>query len=137
MKSKWLAHKEKRIMYSDYSNFEADQKSLQAEVNAVDEIICQQPENSVLILVDVRGTTTTLEAVEMFKHSSARTTPYLQKVAVLGITGIRKVLLDVVSQYSGQEMTIFDDIEKAKSNADIVVLSMHWGKVWVLQREPG
>lgn len=101
-------------MYSDYSNFEADQKSLQAEVNAVDEIICQQPENSVLILVDVRGTTTTLDAVELFKNSSARTTHHVRKVAVLGITGIRKVLLDVVSQYSGQEMTIFDDIEKAK-----------------------
>jgi hypothetical protein len=114
MKSKWLTHKEKRIMYCDYSNFEADQKSLQTEVNAVDEIICQQPENSVLVLADVRGSTTTLEAVETFKNSSARTTHHVRKVAVLGITGIRKILLDVVSHYSGQEMTIFDDIEKAK-----------------------
>lgn len=114
MKSKWITHRGKRIMVADYANFAIDLPALQAEINAVDNIICQEPAESVLLLVDVRNTTTTIEAVELFKKSSVRTTQHLQKVAVIGVSGIRRMLLDVVSQSSSQEMTIFDDTDAAK-----------------------
>jgi hypothetical protein len=114
MKSKWITHQGKRIMFADYTNFGIDTSALQAEINAVDDIICQKADGAILLLVDVRNTTTTIEAVELLKRSSARTTRHLQKVAVIGVPGIRRMLLNVVSQFSGQEMIIFDDIESAK-----------------------
>jgi hypothetical protein len=114
MKSQWITHRGKQIMHSDYTNFEMDLHGLQAEVNAVDDMICREPDNSVLLLVDVSNTTTTVEVVELFKKSSARTTNHLHKVAVVGLSGIRRMLLDVISRFSGQQMTIFDNVEAAK-----------------------
>jgi len=114
MKSKWVTHRGKRIMYSDYTNFEIDLQGLQTEVNAVDDIICREPDNSVLLLVNVRNTTATVEVVELFKKSSARTTYHLRKVAVMGVSGVRRMLHDIVTRFSGQETTIFDDVDAAK-----------------------
>lgn len=114
MRSQWITHRGKRIMHSDYTNFEMNFQGLQAEINAVDDIICREPDGAVLLLVDVSGTTATVEVVELFKKSSARTTYHLQKVAVVGISGIRRMLLDIVNRFSGQETTVFDDLESAK-----------------------
>ena len=116
MKSRWITHQGQRIMVADYANFEMDLPALQAEIKAVDDIICREPDDSVLLLVDVRNITTTIEAVELFKASSARTTSHLHKTAIVGISsGIRRMLLDVVSRFSGQEMTVFDNLEAAKN----------------------
>ena len=59
MKPKCMTHRGKRIMVADYANFEMDLPDLQAEINAVDNIICREPDQSGLLLVDVRNTTTT------------------------------------------------------------------------------
>jgi len=115
MKSRWMIHQGRRIMVADYANFALDLPALQTEINAVDELICREPDNSVLLAVDVSQTTTTVEVVEIFKQSSARTTRHLKKVAVVGVSGLRRMLLDVVSRYSGQEMVVFDNLESAKN----------------------
>jgi hypothetical protein len=115
MKSRWIMHQGKRIMVADYTSFAIDLPALQAEINAVDDLICQEPDDSVLLVVDVNQTTATVEVVEIFKQSSARTTRHLKKVAVVGVSGLRRMLLDVVSRFSGQEMTVFDNLEAAKN----------------------
>jgi len=38
----------------------------------------------------------------------------MDKMAIIGITGIRKILFDAVTRFSGQNATLFDDIETAK-----------------------
>jgi len=114
MKSKWIEHKGKNIFFIDISGFQMDTKGFKAELDEAAAITTQQPENSVLVLTDIRSTVVSKEAVGIAKDSSAQTTKYVRKTAVLGVEGFRKVLLDAVSRFSGQKIVTFDDVEKAK-----------------------
>jgi len=114
MQSEWITHKGKRIFYSNLSGFHTDVTALGAEIDESDTVICQQPENSILVLVDVRGSVGSTEVVQLFKDSSIRTKKYVRKTAVIGISGFRKVLLDAITRFSGRNATTFDDLDAAK-----------------------
>ncbi len=115
MKSKWITHKGERLFYSNYSNFGDDLDALAEEVRAADSVVCDQPKDSARVIVDVRGTTGTREAMDVFKQSSKRTQAHIHKMALLGISGVRKVLYQAVMRFSGQKNSKpFDDIEAAK-----------------------
>lgn len=114
MQSKWIFYKGEKIIYADYSGFNTDVKAFQMENDAVDAIVCQQAADSVLCIVDVRDTVASTEAVAIIKNSAKRTKPYMRKVAVVGVTGVRRVLADAVVRFSGRELALFDDMEKAQ-----------------------
>jgi hypothetical protein len=38
----------------------------------------------------------------------------VHKTAILGITGARRALLDIVVRFSGMQVVPFDDVQKAK-----------------------
>ena len=64
-----MHHRGQRFMYSNFSGFGRDVDALRAEVVAADDEICRQPKDSVLVLVDVRGTTTSTQAVDVFRRA--------------------------------------------------------------------
>ncbi|HEX7151693.1 MAG TPA: hypothetical protein VF618_09415 [Thermoanaerobaculia bacterium] len=114
MKSGWQVHRGKRFLYCDFSNFGRDVAGLKAEVEAADAEIVKQPKDTVLALADLRGTVTSSEVVDLFKHSAVRTKGYVKKQAVVGISGIQKVLAQAVAWFSRQALVLFDNADDAK-----------------------
>ena len=114
MKSRWIEHKGKRVFYCDWTDLGYDVSALEAEVNECNRLTVAQPPNSMLSIIDVRGTVASKEAMEVFKSSSAKGKPFVRKSAVIGITGFKKVLLEAVSAFSGQSFGTFNDLEEAK-----------------------
>lgn len=128
MKSKWESRAGKRLLVCDFSNFGADAKALSAEIDEVDETILREPKDSVLLLVDLRGTVTSSAVVDVFKNSSARTKGYVRRQAILGLSGIQKMLAQAVAWFSRETFVLFDDENAArewlvneKSEAGVVV----------------
>jgi hypothetical protein len=113
MKSHWVTHNGSRIIYCDFRNFGRDVESLRQEVTATDDEITRQPPMSVLALIDVRGTTTSIEAVEVFKQSAARSKGYIIRQAVIGVAGIQKILAQAVARFSSEELHLFNTAEEA------------------------
>jgi hypothetical protein len=114
MKSQWMTHKGVTFIYCNFTDFHTDVEGLRAEVEAVDAKICRQPENTVLALADLTQTTASRKVVDLFKQSAARTKKHVRKQAVVGVTGIRKLLAQAVAQFSGQTLVLFDTVEAAK-----------------------
>ena len=115
MRSKWITHHGRRILYSDYTHYSIDDFSaMNEELKAVETEICGQPEGSVLLITDVTGSVASREAVELFKESAARSKKHVLKNAVIGITGLKKILFDAVVRFSGQNARTFDDFETGK-----------------------
>lgn len=114
MKSRWLQLPDgTRILHQDFSGFGRDVAALRAEVEAADREICSQPPDSVLALADMTGTATPIEVVWLFKHSAAATKEYVRKQAVVGLTGVQRVLVEAVARFSGEPMHVFDTPELA------------------------
>jgi hypothetical protein len=114
MKSKWIFYKGTKILYADYSGFNNDMAALQKENDEVDAVVCQQAPKSILCICDVRDTVASSEAVAIIKNSAKRTNPHVLKQAVIGVTGVRRVLADAVVRFSGQNLSLFDTLEQAQ-----------------------
>jgi hypothetical protein len=115
MKSHWIAHKGKRILYCDYRGYAlSDFDELKAELEAVEDLLSREPDGSVLGLSDIRGSVASGEVVDLFKKSATRTGRCIRKQAVVGVMGLNKVLFQAVVRVSGQNAKPLDDVEQAK-----------------------
>ena len=113
MRSSWVTQDGKRIFYLNYAGFKSDADALRAEVEAADAVMCGQPPHSVLAIADVRDTVANAAIVDMFKQSATRTRPYIAKMALLGIHGLKRFLAEMVARVSGQQMRAFDSEAEA------------------------
>jgi hypothetical protein len=115
MKSEWISHQGHKIFYYNYTDFGQDAEGLKAEIEAAQSVIEQQPENSMLILVDIRGTVVSREVSALIKENASRTKPYAKKVAVVGVKGVVRVIADSIGRLTrGTPQTFFDTLEEAK-----------------------
>jgi hypothetical protein len=114
MKSKWITHKGERIFFVDLSDFGRRPDVFREELMEAEAVAYQEPDGSLLVLTDVRDTVVSSEVMDFAKESSARMTKYIRKEAIIGVSGIRQVLLDAVSRFSGRHFAVFDDVEAAK-----------------------
>ena len=114
MKSQWIVHKDRKILFADYANFKMDHESLKIEVDYITDILLNEPEKSVLLLVDVRETAGIPEITDCLKNSALKVKNHVSKTAIVGVEGYRRFLLKAVAVFSGMQLTPIDDLEKAK-----------------------
>jgi hypothetical protein len=126
MRSHWITYQGKRILYCDYSGYShRDTEKFKAEMDAVVDVIRRQPENSVLTVADVRGSVASPEAVAIVKHAATMTNQYIRRQAVLGVTGIKKILFDAIIRILNQPARAFGDSEEDEEAA----------KQWVVEED--
>ena len=114
MKSKWITHNGKKILYADYSDFGKEFQKLKPEVDYACSIMLKQPKDSLLLLANVNGTVGTSEITFYLKDSAIKVKKHVRKAAVIGVGGVRLALLRSVTFLSGMDVVPFDGIEKAK-----------------------
>jgi hypothetical protein len=115
VKSKWIDYKGKRIFYVDFSNFGSDSHALRQEAHAIIAEVVKEPPDSVLALSNAAGTVGTPENMVIFKGIVTRTGRFVRKRAVVGVTGVRQVLLETLNRVTmGKPMMAFEEEEAAK-----------------------
>ena len=115
MRSKWLTYKGKQIFYQDFSGYGfLDMEPLKRELAAVQEIVIQAPENSVLVLTDFRETSIGRDLMDLLTASSRVTKLHIKKTAVLGVTGTKRIFADMLVRLTGQQLSFFDQEEAAR-----------------------
>lgn len=115
MRSNWIEHKGKQIFYQDFSRNFYNSAVVKTELAEVQKIVMAQPLNSVLILSDFRDTNVGSDLLPVMNQASAATKAYVHKTAVLGVTGMKRKLADLLTALTGQPLKYFDDIESAKN----------------------
>ena len=115
MRSNWIEHKGKKIFYQDFSKNFYNSASVKAELAEVQGIIKAQPLHSTLVLSDFRDTNVGSDLLPAMNTASAATKAHVHKTAVLGVTGMKRKLADLLTLLTGQPLKYFDDIETAKN----------------------
>lgn len=113
LKSRWRKWNNTAVLHLDYADFGRDIEGLRAEVIEADAEMMREPKGTVLVLIDLRNTVATPAVVQMFKASSAVTTPYIRRHALIGITGMKRFLADKVARLAGRPMRLFETEEEA------------------------
>jgi hypothetical protein len=115
MRSTWIEHNGKKIFYQDFSKHFFNSGAVKTELEEVQRVVTAQPKDSVLVLSDFRDTNVGSDLLASMNAASAATKAYVHKTAVLGVTGMKRRLADMLTALTGQPLKYFDDIEAAKN----------------------
>lgn len=114
MRSTWIEHNGKKIFYQDFSKHFYNASAVKAELEDVQKVVTSEPRDSVLVLSDFRDTNVGSELLASMNAASAATKAHVRKTAVLGVTGMKRKLADLLTALTGQPLKYFDDIQAAK-----------------------
>ncbi|HSM70774.1 MAG TPA: STAS/SEC14 domain-containing protein [Anaerolineales bacterium] len=114
MRSEWIEHNGKQIFYQDFSKLFYNSAAVKAELAEVQQIVLAQPKGSVLVLTDMRDTNVGRDLLPAMNAASAATKDYVKKTAVLGVSGVKRKLADMLTALTGQPLKYFDDMTRAK-----------------------
>jgi hypothetical protein len=107
-----INHKGKEIVFLDFSDCPVEEA--ESVINAAKPIIREKPEKTVLTLTYTDGGKFDSDIISSLKEFTRGNEPYVKAAAVVGITGLQKIVLDAVSFFSRREFATFDDMEEAK-----------------------
>jgi dihydroxyacetone kinase DhaKLM complex PTS-EIIA-like component DhaM len=65
------------------------------------------------VLIDITNSVINSEALDIMKTSTSSTKDIIEKIAVIGVTGVKKIFADVVAKFSGTNIKYFDTREHA------------------------
>lgn len=73
----------------------------------------KQPLKSILVVTDVTEAHYNIEVTQAMKELAKGNAPFVKASAVVGVTGLKKILYDAVIKFSGRDIKIFDKRESA------------------------
>lgn len=110
----FITHKGVRILYEDFESVSTDEEGL-ALLKKGREIIDQQPEKSVLALLNVKNTKFSPTVTQALKEYAKLNTPYMKFAALYGIEGLKEILFRSVMLFTGRKnIASFKTLEEAK-----------------------
>ena len=108
---KWINYKGKEILLDDYTNLQGDYVEI---IEALTNHLINSGKKEILLLIDLNNSYTNKAVVNAFTEAGKRVRPVVKRTAVLGITGVKKVLLNVVNKLSSIDANPFSTEEDAK-----------------------
>jgi hypothetical protein len=108
----FVLHKGKKILYLNL--MDAKPPEILQLVREAAPMIAKQPPKSLLTLVDARNMTFDTASTESLKQFAKHNGPYVIAGAVLGVTGLKKIIFNAVLKFSGRNLVAVDSLDQAK-----------------------
>jgi hypothetical protein len=115
MRSTWIEYKGKKIFYQNFAGHFFNYEAVKDELDEVQKVVISQPKNSVLVLADFTDTAIAGDLMQALNASSTLTKDFVKRTAVLGVTGIKKRLAEILTKLTGQELKHFESEAEAKN----------------------
>ncbi len=107
-----VTHKGVPIVKVDLSHAATVEENIEV-LEEARKLIATKPPGSVLLLTDVTKAFFNAKGITALKDWSKSNTPYLRASAVLGISGIYRIIYESVVKLVGREIVCFDTEEEA------------------------
>jgi hypothetical protein len=114
MRSRWIEYRNKRIFYQDFSGLFFNADAVKQELAEVQAAVMAEPVHSVLVISNFHDTEIGSNLMPFLNASSQSTKDHVRKTAVLGVSGVKRSLGDLLSRLTGQPLMYFDTEEEAK-----------------------
>lgn len=111
-RARFIEHNGRQIYLIDCTNATLDDIHELIEICARD--VQSQPEQSVLTLTLAGGGSFGMDIVQELKVLTRANAPHVKAAALVGMTGLYKVILSAITVFSKRNFHLFDDIEEAK-----------------------
>ncbi|MFX0029160.1 MAG: hypothetical protein ACFE8B_08120 [Candidatus Hermodarchaeota archaeon] len=109
---KWINYKGHEILLDDYTNIMPEQFA--PLIKRILNLTIHSGKKDILLIVDVTGAFANKEAVNAFSEAGKKSKSLIKKTAVVGITGVKKIFLNIVNKFTGLNAKPIPSIEDAK-----------------------
>jgi hypothetical protein len=110
----WITHLGKKILLIDFSN-KIDENEIISIIKESKQTILTSKNPETLLLINIDGSKGSPSIMSEFKDFTKETKQYIKKDAIIGASGLQKVLLSGVRAFSGITLKSFNSIEEAKT----------------------
>lgn len=112
-----IQHKEKEIYFIDYSHIKTSKEFFRTirEAGAFREKVKAMGKKDLLILVDITASYFNLEILDELKKAGRIIKEISSKEAIVGVTGYKKILLQIVQTFTDLHFNMFNTTEEAKN----------------------
>jgi hypothetical protein len=111
-KIKFIHHKGKQILYIDFSN--CSPQEMLSHMQQAQRLISTQPKNSVFTLTDVTNAHYDRKVSAALKEYTNANKPFVKAAAVVGISGLKEVILNAIIFFTRRSFSLFENLEDAK-----------------------
>ncbi|HET6231708.1 MAG TPA: hypothetical protein VFE05_16660 [Longimicrobiaceae bacterium] len=111
-RTRFIEHRGKRILLMDYTGIRAPAEALEA-IEASKGVVRLQPPKSLRVITDVTGSHYDSTVVAALKELASHNTPFVTASAVVGVTGLMRVVLSGIIMFSKRKIQTFDTREAA------------------------
>jgi hypothetical protein len=108
---RFIEHQGQRVLFINYSH--CDVAMLKAVAEEGHRVIAREQPNSVLTLNDVTGTNFDKESVAVLQAMVAGNAPYVRRAAVIGISGLQRLIYEGVQAFSRRRIPLFESRQQA------------------------
>jgi len=114
-RGQFITHNGKEIYFIDYSNLKFEKDFLEAihSTNEFRERVMASGKKDLLMLVDFTNSFVYGNAFSEIKRSGKLTQSITKRTAVIGITGAKKALLDIMNTITTLNVKPFDSLDDA------------------------
>jgi hypothetical protein len=109
---RFIEHKGKRILFVDFSNATPDQVLEAIDIARV--TIKEEDKSSVLVLTDATNGRFDRRVTQALRDYASQNEPFVKASAIVGVSGMQKVILGALVMLTGRRFMLFDEMEKAK-----------------------
>jgi hypothetical protein len=113
MKSRWIEHNGRRIFYQDFSSLFYNAQAVKDELAAVQAVVVKEPANSVLVLSNFKNTQVSAGLMSALNEASRNTRANVRRTAVVGVTGFKRSMGDMLTRLTGQSLKYFEQEQEA------------------------
>jgi hypothetical protein len=111
--ARFIEHQGRRVLFIDFSGIR-DRSTAFHAIDEVQALVATQPEGSLLTLTAVGGSVFDPEIVQALKALAVHNRPFVKAAAVVGLSGLQRVVYAAVMLCSGRDVPAFRDIAEAK-----------------------
>ncbi|MHB8883249.1 MAG: hypothetical protein ACYC69_17290 [Thermodesulfovibrionales bacterium] len=108
----FVGHRGRQILFLDFSNCSVPE--ILRTIKEAKAVISEQPEQSLLTLSDVTDAAFNETVRIAMKEFTLHNKPYVKAAAVVGVTGLKRIIFDGVLLFSKRKMSAFDGLDPAK-----------------------
>ena len=109
-----IEHQDKTIVCVDISGFSIqDINEMSVCLKTAKDIIAKYPPKTALLVTNVANTNFNGDTVKVVKDYASHNTPYVKASAIIGLSGIQKIVLTSVSALTGRSYHLASSMEDA------------------------
>lgn len=109
---KFIKHGGRNILFLNF--VDCSTNDVLNTINEAKLVIGAQPEGSVLTLTDVTNARFNEDVTDRMKEFTAHNKPFVKAGAIIGVSGIKKIIFEAVMMFSKRKIHMFDNVNDAK-----------------------